>query len=136
MKIAVRYHSRSGNTEKLARAIADAVGAQALPVSVPLGERVDILFLGSAVYAAGIDEAVKTFVAENSGSIGTIVNFSTAAVAESTYKQVQKLASAHGIPMSDREFHCRGAFAFLHRSRPNAEDLRSAAAFARDVARK
>ena len=62
MKIAVRYHSRSGNTEKLARAIADAVGAQALPVSVPLGERVDILFLGSAVYAAGIDEAVKTFV--------------------------------------------------------------------------
>lgn len=133
MKIAVRYHSRSGNTKKVAQAIADAVGAEALPVSAALSEPVDILFLGSAVYAAGIDDAVKSFLAENSGRIGAIVNFSTAAVAESTFKQVQKQASAHGIAMSEREFHCRGAFAFLHRGRPNAEDLRAAADFAREA---
>lgn len=136
MKIAVRYYSRSGNTEKIARAIADAVGTEAMPVSAPLRGRVDILFLGSAVYAAGIDEAVKAFVAENSGNIGTIVNFSTAAVAESTCRQVQKLALTHRIPMSDREFHCRGAFAFLHRGRPNTEELRAAAAFAKSTVNK
>ena len=34
MKIAVRYYTRSGNTEKLAKAIAEAVGVQA--ESVPL----------------------------------------------------------------------------------------------------
>ena len=136
MNIAVRYHSRSGNTEKLARAIAQAVGAEALPASAPLSEHVDLLFLGTALYAGGIDEAVKSFLSENSSRIGVIVPFSTAAVAESTYKQVCKAASAHGIGVCDREFHCRGAFAFLHRGRPNAEDLSAAAAFAADIVGK
>ena len=36
MKIAVRYYTKTGNTEKLARAVAEAVGAEALPVSVPV----------------------------------------------------------------------------------------------------
>lgn len=136
MNIAVRYHSRSGNTEKLAHAIAKAVGTEARTVAAPLSERVDILFLGTALYAGGIDEAVKTFLSENSSRIGMIVPFSTAAVAESTYKQVCKAASAQSITVSDREFHCRGAFAFLHRGRPNTDDLAAAAAFAAQVIRE
>ena len=51
MKIAVRYYTRSGNTKKLAEAIAKAVGAEAKTVDEPLWEDVDILFLGSSVYA-------------------------------------------------------------------------------------
>lgn len=136
MNIAVRYHSRSGNTEKLARAIARAVGTEARSVSAPLSEHVDLLFLGTALYAGGIDEAVKSFLSENSSRIGVIVPFSTAAVAESTYKQVCKAASAQGIAVSEQEFHCRGAFAFLHRGRPNSDDLAAAAAFAEGVIRE
>ena len=133
MKVAVRYHSRTGNTKKLALAIAEAIGVEALEDSVPLKEKVDVLFLGSAVYAAGVDDAIKTFVAENKGNIGAICNFSTAALLSSTYKQIQKLAEEHGVKLLEQEFHCRGAFSVMHRNRPNEEDLKRAVAFAKSI---
>ena len=48
MKIAVRYYTKTGNTKKLAEAIGNAVGAEALPISVPITEPVDVLFLGNS----------------------------------------------------------------------------------------
>ena len=45
MKIAVRYYTRSGNTKKLADAIAEAASVDAKDVSVTLEEKADILFL-------------------------------------------------------------------------------------------
>ncbi len=56
MKIAIRYYTKTGNTKKLAEAISSAIGVEAKTVDEPLTEDVDILFLGSAVYAAGIVE--------------------------------------------------------------------------------
>lgn len=136
MNIAVRYFTRSGNTQKLAKAIGDAVGVEAKVVSVPLEEHTEVLFLGSSVYAAGVDDAVKRFIAENKEKIGKIYNFSTAALAASTYKQVEKLAKEHGVAMAAEEFHCRGSFAFMHRGRPNEQDLRDAAEFAKGIIKK
>jgi len=52
MKIAIRYYTKTGNTKKLAEAIASAIDVEAKTVDEPLSEDVDILFLGSAVYAA------------------------------------------------------------------------------------
>lgn len=49
MKVAVRYYTKSGNTEKLALEIAKAVGVTAETTSVPISEEVDVLFLGSRV---------------------------------------------------------------------------------------
>ena len=133
MNIAIRYFSRTGNTEKLANAISEAVNVPALKVYEPLNEKVDILFLGSAVYAAGVDETVKKFLNENKDKIGTIVNFSTAALLPSTFAQIKKLASALDINVCDKEYHCRGAFGALHRSRPNAADCEAAKAFAKSI---
>lgn len=136
MKIAVRYCSRTGNTKKLATAIADALGVEALEVSVPLTEKVDVLFLGSAVYAAGVDEAIPAFLRANAGRIGRVVNFNTAALLSSTYKQVKRLADKSGIDMAAEEFHCRGAFSVMHRNRPNENDLQKAVSFAKDIVKK
>lgn len=133
MNIAVRYYTRSGNTKKLAVAIADAVNVKAQDVSVPLKEKTDILFLGSSVYAAGVDDAVKRFISENKSNIGKIYNVSTAALLSSTYKQVQRLAKENGVAIAEEEFHCRGSFAVMHRNRPNAEDLQNATAFAKGI---
>lgn len=136
MKIAVRYFTRSGNTKKIAEAVADAVGVEALDVSVSLEEKTDILFLGSSVYAAGVDDAVKVFLKENYRNIGKLVNLSTAALLSSTYKQVKKLAGENNIEMESEEFHCRGSFAVMHCDRPNADDLKKAAAFAKAIIKK
>jgi hypothetical protein len=62
MKIAIRYYTKTGNTKKLAEAIGSAINVEAKTVDEPLTEDIDILFLGSAVYAAGIDQKIKDFV--------------------------------------------------------------------------
>lgn len=75
MTVAVRYLSKTGNTKKLAKAIGEAVGAQQEDLLSPIREPVEILFLGSAVYAAGIDEKVKKYLEENREQIGAIAAF-------------------------------------------------------------
>ena len=133
MKIAVRYFTRGGNTKKLADAISKAVGVEAETTSVPLTEDVDILFLGSSVYANGVDDAVKEFVRRINVKVGKAVNFSTAALVRSSYKQVARLLEEKHIPFAKEEFYCRGSFIVMHRGRPNADDCEAAAEFARKV---
>jgi len=137
MKIAVRYYTKTGNTKRLAEAVAKAVGAEALPISAPVSEKVDILFLGNSYYAFSIDPAVRDFVRSlDKAMVGKIVNFGSAAMLNSTYKKVKAEADRVGIPMDEREFHCRGEFKGIHKGRPNEEDLREAAAFAKKIAGK
>jgi flavodoxin len=135
MKIAVRYYTKTGNTKRLAEAIAEALGVEALPISTPVTEPVDVLFLGNSYYAFSIDPEVRSFVRSLSGDrVGRIVNFGSAAMLNSTYKKVKAEADKVGVPMDEREFHCRGEFKGLHKGRPNEEDLKAAAAFARKIA--
>ena len=133
MKIAIRYYTKTGNTKKLAEAIASAVNVEAKTVDEPLTEDVDILFLGSAVYAAGIDQKIKDFIKSINVNVGEVVNFSSAALIESTYKQVKKEVEAKGLKMSEDEFHCRGAFKFVHRGKPDDNDLKNVQEFAKRI---
>lgn len=133
MKIAIRYYTKTGNTKKLAEALSEAVGVEALTVDTPLTEDVDILFLGSAVYGAGVDPKITKFIENINVEVGKIVNFSSAALLESTYKQLKKIAEKNNINMAEEEFHCRGAFKFVHRGRPNAEDLKNLQKFGKDI---
>lgn len=133
MKIAVRYYTKSGNTKKLVDGIAKTIGVKALPISEPLSEDVDFLFLRSSVYAGGIAGDVKNFISSIDVSVGKVVNFSTAALIDSTYKQVKKLIEKKGIQMSDKEFHCRGVFTLMHRGIPDKKDIQNAADFAKEI---
>ena len=134
MKVAVRYYTKTGNTKRLAEAVANAVGAEALPISAPVDEAVDVLFLGNSYYAFNIDPEVKDFIHSLDGSkVGRIVNFGSAAMLNSTWKKVKAEADKAGVKMDKREFHCKGEFKGLHKGRPNAEDIAAAAEFARSI---
>ena len=134
MNIAVRYYTKTGNTKRLAEAIAKEAGVEALPISSPVTEKVDILFLGNSYYAFSIDPEERAFVKGlDRNLIGKIVNFGSAAMLNSTYKKVKAEADKAGIPMDEREFHCRGEFKGIHKGRPNASDLKAAAEFARKI---
>ena len=133
MNIAVRYFTRSGNTKKLAEAVANAVQTEAKDVSAPLAEKADILFLGCSYYAFDADEAVKKFIAENKDMIGKIVCIGTSAMMKSMKKPVAKIAAPLGIAVADEEFHCRGEFKMFHKGRPDADDISRAAEFARKI---
>ncbi len=131
MTYAVRYYTKTGNTKKLAEAVAEALGVEALPISEPVTEHVDILFLGNSYYAFSIDPEVRSFVQTlDKNKVGKIVNFGSAAMLNSTYKKVKAEADKVGVPMEAREFHCRGEFKGVHKGRPNADDLKAAADFA------
>ena len=134
MKIAVRYYTKTGNTKRLAEAVADAVGAEALPISTPVTEPVDMLFLGNSYYAFSIDPEVREFVASlDKNMVGKIVNFGSAAMLNSTYKKVKAEADKAGIPMDKREFHCKGEFKGIHKGKPDENDLKAAAEFAKTI---
>lgn len=63
--------------------------------------------------------------------MGKIVNFGSAALLNSTYKKVKAEADKVGIPMDPKEFHCKGEFKGVHKGKPDADDLKAAAEFAR-----
>ena len=131
MTFAVRYYTKTGNTKRLAEAVAKELGVEALPISEPVSDKVDVLFLGNSYYAFSIDPEVRDFVASlDKAKVGRIVNFGSAAMLNSTYKKVKAVADKAGIPMDEKEFHCRGEFKGLHKGRPNADDVAAAARFA------
>lgn len=134
MKAAVRYYTKTGNTKRLAEAVAKAAGVEAQTISVPVDEPVDVLFLGNSYYAFSIDPEVRDFVRSlDSKKVGRIVNFGSAAMLNSTWKKVKAEADKAGIAMDQREFHCRGEFKGIHKGRPNEKDLAAAAAFAKSI---
>ena len=106
MKVEVRYYTRSGNTKKLAEAIAEAVG---------------------------VDDNIKKFISNIDVKIGKVVNFSTAALIKSTYKQVGKLLAKKGIVQAEEEFYCKGSFGAMHKGKPDEKDCMAAAVFAKKV---
>ncbi len=133
MKAAVRYYTKTGNTKRLAEAIARELGVEALPISEPVNERVDLLFLGNSYYAFSIAPEVRDFVKSlDKEKVGKIVNFGSAAMLNSTYKKVKAEADKKSIPMDEREFHCKGEFKGIHKGRPNSEDVKAAARFAKE----
>ncbi|MBE6742479.1 MAG: flavodoxin [Ruminococcaceae bacterium] len=132
MKFAVRYYTRTGNTKRLAESVAEVLGVEALPISEPVSEQVDYLFLGNSYYAFNIDAQVKDFIRSlDKNMVGKIVNFGSAAMLNSTYKKVKAEADKVGIAMEEKEFHCKGEFKGVHKGRPNDDDCKAAADFAR-----
>lgn len=130
MTYAVRYYTKTGNTKRLAEAVAKELEVEALPISEPVSEKVDILFLGNSYYAFSIDPEVRDFVASlDKDKVGKIVNFGSAAMLNSTYKKVKAEADKVGIKMDEKEFHCKGEFKGIHKGRPNEDDIKAITEF-------
>ncbi len=133
MSIAVRYYTRSGNTEKLAKAIEESIGIEAKKISEPLTEKVDTLLLGCSYYAFDMDPEVKEFIRNNKAYIGQIVLFGTSAMIKSMKKPLQKVLADLNtdIIIAEKEFHCPGSFGPMHKNRPNAGDIEDVKKFAK-----
>ncbi len=129
--VAVRYFSKSGNTKKVADAIAKAAGCPAEQIPAPVDGHVDLLFLGASVYWGGISSEVKDYIRSlDKNKIGRAVVFSTSALAERAFPQMKKELQKAGIPAEDKNFYCRGQFTALHRGHPDEDDLKKAGLFA------
>ncbi len=132
MKFAVRYYTSTGNTKKLADKIAETIGVDAFDTTIPVSDDVDVLFLGSSVYAAGVAKEIAEYI-DNLNTNIIVVNFSTAAIIKSTYKQVSKLLEKKGIKLYEKEFACKGQFKAFLKGKPDENDLKNAADFAAQI---
>ena len=126
MSTAVRYYSRSGNTKAVADAIAEAAGVSAVSVDAEdaaIRESVDVLFIGGALYAYGLDGHLKDYLKTlKKGDAKKAVVFSTSWISKHSLDLIKKGLAEAGIPTEAETFYVK--------SRPNAEQLQKAKAFA------
>jgi flavodoxin len=103
MGVAVRYYSRSGNTKKVAEYIAKAAGVSAVSVDstdAAISERADVLFIGGALYAYGIDDNLKQYLKTLSSDMGgRAVVFSTSWLSKHALDLIKNALSKKGIPV-------------------------------------
>ena len=108
MNIAVRYLSKSGNTKKIAEAIAEGAGTDAVSITdePTLFEYADILFLGGAPYANVMAPELRRY-AENltPEKIGKVVLFTTSNWSHRTVKGLQKILASKGTAVADEHFY-------------------------------
>jgi flavodoxin len=133
MKTALRYFSKSGNTKKLAVAIAQAIGVTAESVDTALSEEVDLLFLGGAIYAGNPDAHLRDFIAGlPAGRVKSVAVFGTSVSGKSILPQIEAALAEKGIAVAGF-FSCKGRFLIANFGRPNDQDCNDAAAFARKM---
>ena len=131
----VIYVSRSGNTKKLADAVAKGAGTPAVSVEqFNASETADILFVGASIYAGSIDGKLRQFlVGLKPPQVKCVVVFGTSAGKKTALPLIKSILKQNGIAVLDDEFHCKGSFLFVNRGRPNEEDLKQAEAFAKKI---
>ncbi len=111
MSVAVRYFSRSGNTKKVAEYLAEAAGVNAVSVDAAdaaLTEKADVLFIGGALYAYGIDAELKKYLGTlSSDKVGKAVVFSTSWLSKHALDLIENALSEKGIPVEDSTFYVK-----------------------------
>lgn len=46
---------------------------------------------------------------------------------------MKTLAAEAGIPLDEREFHCRGSFTAMHKGKPDQSDIENVKKFAKEI---
>ncbi|MBR2760213.1 MAG: hypothetical protein IKD66_03485 [Solobacterium sp.] len=106
--IAVRYFSKSGNTKKIAEAIAEGAFAKAVSITEEpaLKKHVDLLFLGGAPYANIMAPELRDYAGRlKKEDVGTVVLFTTSNWSRRTVYALRKILQAKGIPVEDEYFY-------------------------------
>ncbi len=127
MRSAVRYYSRSGNTKAVAEAIAEAAGVSAISVDASdaaITEPVDVLFIGGALYAYGLDSHLKDYLKTlKKDDAKQAVVFSTSWISKHSIDLIKKALSEAGISVVSESFYVK--------NKPNDAQLKATADFAR-----
>lgn len=133
-KIAVTYYSKTGNTEKLAKAIGEELGCPISTVYTTIAKPVDILFLGTAVYTLGISKKMANYISLlDPAKIGKVAIFSTSSQPEQAYTKIAELLKERGIEVCEENFLFKSKFFNAHLDGPNEDDVTNIKKFARQI---
>jgi flavodoxin I len=131
MEYQVIYFSKTGNTKKLAKAIASELDVKAEDVNDTKLNDNALVFLGSGWYVNNPAKIMIKFIEDNNFKSRNVALFGTSGSGEG--KEVKKMENI----LNNKEacikgkFFCKGKFLFTNRGRPNDDDLEDAKKFAK-----
>ena len=108
MKKAVRYFSKLGNTRKIAEAIAQGAGVEAISISDEPGlvEFVDVLYLGGAPYANVMAPELRSYAEKlDTSKVKKVILFTTSNWSRRTVYALRKMLKGKGIIVSEEYFY-------------------------------
>jgi flavodoxin len=135
----VYFASRTGNTAKVAKVLAEELSIPAIEVdsATRLDSPVDVLFIGGAIYAGGLDGDLKRFIKSlDPKMVGAVVTFSTNTWSGDANEKLRALAKKTGLNLEGESLHVMGHFISMKRDRPNQDDLDEVKAFAARIANR
>ncbi|MGX8700517.1 flavodoxin family protein [Caproiciproducens sp.] len=139
MNIRVIYHSsQSGNTEKLAKAIAEELNVKAERIGkegISFPQPVDLLFVGDGIYWAKPHRITRKFFKKlNPAPIKNAAVFATYGNQFKIGDDLKTLLRDKGISVVGDPFTCRGAsVGTKNQGHPDETDLQNIRAFARHI---
>ncbi|MBR2828828.1 MAG: flavodoxin [Bacilli bacterium] len=132
MKIEVRYYSRSGNTKLLAEHIAKALNVEAKSIkdeNSKIENEIDILFIGGALYAYGLDKYLKEYLEElDSKKIKKAIVFSTSWLSKHSIDLIKKELMKKEIPVEEEYIY--------YKNKPSEKELEEAGKTAKRLIEK
>ncbi len=131
----VIYHSRGGNTARIANAIAEVCGVEAIDIMTPHNiTSSDLLFIGMGIYAGKPDSVLLDYLDQL--PVNTILGaaiFSTSATGgDHTVLAINQLEHK-GIQVYPKHLNLKGQFLFMNKGKPGQKEERKARAFAEEV---
>ena len=139
MKADVVFYSATGNTRKIAEAIAEKAGCEARQAQMdPKPLDTDVVFVGGAVYATSdhdIHPSIKLFAdrLKAAGYKGRVVLFATGFVNSDALGLLKRVFQERGLDIAQESYFSKGHFILFMKGHPNTEDLDAAKAFASNV---
>ena len=139
MKTDVVFYSATGNTRKIAAAIAEAAKCEARQAQQdPPVIDADIIFVGGAVYATSdhdIHPSIRLFAdrLKSASYSGQVALFATGFSRSDAIGRLRQAFRDRGLKVADESFFCKGKFLLFMQGHPDKQDLAEAKAFASKV---
>jgi flavodoxin I len=131
MEFQVIYFSKTGNTKKVAEAIASELGVKAEDVNDAKLNEDALVFLGSGCYGGKPAEIMTKFIEDSNFKSRTVVLFGTSASGKGMeVKEMENVLNTKEACITGK-FFCKGKFLLVNRGRPSDEDFDEAKTFAK-----
>ncbi|OPZ64912.1 MAG: flavodoxin [Firmicutes bacterium ADurb.Bin506] len=132
-KTAVVYHTETGNSQKIANAIASELGISAYNIATdPELRDIDLLFVVGGIYGGKSHPKLIEYMGRlDNTMVRRAAIITSCASGKRRQLQLRQLLTDKGIKVLPDEFVCKARFLFLRLGRPNKNDIDNIVAFAK-----
>jgi hypothetical protein len=132
LKTAVIYFSRTGHSQRIAEAVAENLGVEALNIKEkPYLNEVDLLYVVGGIYSSRSSPELQSYLMNivTSSQVKQAVILTSCLSNSTKQHEIRAVLRMLGIDVDPDEFVCKGSFLFFGKGHPNDDDVNNAVAF-------